>query len=282
MPKVSDSTIYNWVIYKITNPLKNVYIGQSSSFDERLSKYKRGNCKGQNLLYWSIKHFGWEKHKIEIIETLAGTQAQINEREIYNIAKYKSNRLRYAKKEGLNLTDGGQANRTCKLTEKEVLQIIKRLNKGELVRDIIKSYPHIKKQETLFAIRRGKTWGHLFHLISLPNKLSKKQIEEIYYKLWDGYTLQTDLEKEYNISEGVLYAIKHRLRNYSKHLPDVKEKPKKIWRQLREETLEEIYEMIKQEIPYRIITEKYGTCKMTITKIKKYYGKTNRESKLKN
>ena len=55
-------------IYKITNLInKKVYIGQSTNIKKRWSDYKRLNCKGQPLLYRSLKKYGVENHKFEII-----------------------------------------------------------------------------------------------------------------------------------------------------------------------------------------------------------------------
>jgi len=56
-------------IYKITNLInKRIYIGQSSDILKRFKQYhKLQNCKTQTLLYRSLKKYGVENHKFEII-----------------------------------------------------------------------------------------------------------------------------------------------------------------------------------------------------------------------
>jgi group I intron endonuclease len=55
-------------IYKITNPNGKIYIGQSTNIQKRFYRYKRLECKGQIKLYNSLKKYGWDAHKTEIIE----------------------------------------------------------------------------------------------------------------------------------------------------------------------------------------------------------------------
>jgi group I intron endonuclease len=55
-------------IYKITNPKNKIYVGQSLNVFDRWETYKRLNCKGQTKLYNSLKKYGFENHKFEILE----------------------------------------------------------------------------------------------------------------------------------------------------------------------------------------------------------------------
>ena len=68
-------------IYKITNPTNKIYIGQSVDIKHRTKQYKNLNVKSQPAIYNSIKKYGWEKHKFEIIEQC--TLELLNEREVY-------------------------------------------------------------------------------------------------------------------------------------------------------------------------------------------------------
>ncbi len=68
-------------IYKITNPNNKTYIGQSLNIDLRWKDYNYLRCKGQPKLHNSLKKYGYENHKFEILEEC--TSDQLNERETY-------------------------------------------------------------------------------------------------------------------------------------------------------------------------------------------------------
>jgi group I intron endonuclease len=68
-------------IYKITNPNGRIYIGQSTNINRRWNSYKRLNCKDQISLYNSLKKYGPENHKFEILEECENDL--LDEREIY-------------------------------------------------------------------------------------------------------------------------------------------------------------------------------------------------------
>jgi group I intron endonuclease len=79
-------------VYKITSPSGKVYIGQTTNLNRRMSSYKGGFCKQQPRLYNSILKYGWENHKVEILEGLAydDIQSDLDELEIYWIKQYDS------------------------------------------------------------------------------------------------------------------------------------------------------------------------------------------------
>lgn len=54
-------------IYKITNPKKKIYIGQSIDIDRRWRDYKNLNCDKQPKIYNSLVKYGVENHIFEII-----------------------------------------------------------------------------------------------------------------------------------------------------------------------------------------------------------------------
>lgn len=76
-------------IYKITSPKDKVYIGQSIDIERRWKKYySKLDCKGQVLLYRSLKKYGVENHKFEVIITCSEDELDELERyyqEIYNV-----------------------------------------------------------------------------------------------------------------------------------------------------------------------------------------------------
>ena len=90
-------------IYKITSPSNKIYIGQSIDIITRIKHYKLLYCKAQRHLYASIKKYGWEKHKIEIIEECL--ESELNKKEIYYIALFQT----FNSKQGMNLQSGGGA-----------------------------------------------------------------------------------------------------------------------------------------------------------------------------
>ena len=55
-------------IYKITNPINKIYIGQTIDVNKRKNTYKKYGCPNQILLHNSIKKYGWDMHNFEILE----------------------------------------------------------------------------------------------------------------------------------------------------------------------------------------------------------------------
>lgn len=68
-------------IYKITSPSNRVYIGQSMDVLHRIYQYNRLFCKKQPKLYNSLKKYGSENHKFEVIEECI--KENLNEREAF-------------------------------------------------------------------------------------------------------------------------------------------------------------------------------------------------------
>lgn len=68
-------------IYKITSPSFKIYIGQSINFNKRLTYYKNGAKPYQRKIYNSLKKYGFNTHKIEILEECL--ESQLNDRERY-------------------------------------------------------------------------------------------------------------------------------------------------------------------------------------------------------
>lgn len=91
-------------IYKITSPSNKIYIGQSRDFERRIHFYKSVTCKSQTLLYNSLKKYGFENHKIEIIHECS--IEELDNLEIYYVDLYNS----FNSDNGLNLKEGGGSN----------------------------------------------------------------------------------------------------------------------------------------------------------------------------
>jgi len=98
-------------IYKITNPIGKIYIGQSTNLEKREDDYIKLRCNKQPKLYNSLKKYGWKQHVFEIIEKCS--LEQLNEREIYWGFKYN-----VLSEDGLNLRLG-DANGKCSQETKD-------------------------------------------------------------------------------------------------------------------------------------------------------------------
>lgn len=66
-------------IYKITNPLGQVYIGASKNVVKRIAEYKRLHCHGQTKILQSLKDHGINNHTFEIVETCSFEDLSIRE-----------------------------------------------------------------------------------------------------------------------------------------------------------------------------------------------------------
>jgi len=103
-------------IYKITNPIGRVYIGQSINIEKRkwcYSKYQ--NCKPQTLLYRSLLKYRWEAHRFEILQQCEPNQ--LNPLEVYYSELYQSCNPKY----GLNIRQcGGSKGKLSDETRKKI------------------------------------------------------------------------------------------------------------------------------------------------------------------
>jgi group I intron endonuclease len=110
-------------IYKITNPEGKIYIGYTTNFVKRQSFYKLNKGKGQTKLYDSINKWGWDIHKIEIIEECHKDYLKFKEK--YWIEYYNSN------SDGLNSNNGGGGVLTHTSKTKNLISEKGKTNKGK-------------------------------------------------------------------------------------------------------------------------------------------------------
>jgi len=68
-------------IYKIINPIGEIYVGQSKNILSRWSSYRNNRCKNQRLIFQSLQEYGFKNHIFEIIEECS--IEDLNERERY-------------------------------------------------------------------------------------------------------------------------------------------------------------------------------------------------------
>lgn len=97
------------VIYKITSPTGRLYIGKTYHLAGRIASYKHDLKKERytTVLFHSLKKYGWDAHKLEVIEDLA--DELLEEREIFWIAELKT--YRPENENGMNMTHGGEGHR---------------------------------------------------------------------------------------------------------------------------------------------------------------------------
>jgi group I intron endonuclease len=144
-----SSDIKKWTIYKITNPIGQVYVGCTSSFHRRYNDYKAltNSIKKQRLLYNSLIVYGVDKHSIEVIEEFENTHLYAQGKEIFWIRTNVCNYNKWPEYNGLNLTNGGAGNKGMVITteaklkisnagkgrklSKEHIESIRRANKGK-------------------------------------------------------------------------------------------------------------------------------------------------------
>ena len=97
------------IIYKIKSPSNKVYIGKTYNLRKRINGHKSHSKKGfKHILYNSIRKYGWDLHKLEVIEEIA--DELMNEREMYWIKEFNTYYLNNS--QGMNMTLGGDGQRS--------------------------------------------------------------------------------------------------------------------------------------------------------------------------
>lgn len=141
-------------IYKITSPSGKMYIGQSVDINRRLKSYRSCLCKEQVFLFNSIKKYGWEFHKFEIIK-------ECNPDELNVLEKYYVDMFNTFNSEiGMNLRDGGGSKGTMSESSKEKMSKSRANWKHSEESKIKISESHkkiIKSKEWCENISKGKT-----------------------------------------------------------------------------------------------------------------------------
>lgn len=107
---LSPTEIRPWYIYKLTNPSGNIYIGKTYNLKGRMSNYKyiAGRVTSQRILANSLRKYGFENHKLDIIEQFNSNQDDANSKEMFWIRSHMSNINKWRDGVGMNLTNGGE------------------------------------------------------------------------------------------------------------------------------------------------------------------------------
>lgn len=204
-------------VYEIVNTVnQKKYIGITNNVEERFKYHKKeykSNKEPSKVLYLAIKKHGIENFKFNILEENL-TIAEAKAREVALIAEYKT----LSHEHGYNVTKGGdyrnnqgERNNTTILTEKEVLDIIKRRENGEKGTEVYKDYPQLKYY-SFQKVWLGDNWSYLQNKKSIVivkgnAKLSATQVKQIKGMIANG-TNGTLIQSLYNISYRDLWRIK--------------------------------------------------------------------------
>ena len=164
-------------IYKITSPSGKIYIGQSSNINRRMIEHKY-NSKTKNLkLYSSIRKYGLENHKIEVI-FLSNDIDEKNKMESFFINQFDSieNGLNHV--DVINNTIGFFSGK--KHTEENVLKIKQRMSGYKPVNAIKKRMKKVfcgytnKFYDSISECARDLNVSHAY----ISNQLNGKMINK--------------------------------------------------------------------------------------------------------
>jgi len=189
-------------IYKITNPVGAVYIGQSVNCVVRLTRYKCLACSRQPKIYASLNKYGVENHTYEIVYHLPKDVSKdvMNNYEEFFVSQYKDCGFSM-----LNLTGGGHKNQDLHESTREKLRKAATGKKHWLGRK--------HTQETKDKIRAGNT-GQKFTKerlknmsYSAPAKLSYSIAEEIRSIYKNTGKTQKEISLMYGVTQSNIYKI---------------------------------------------------------------------------
>ena len=164
------------IIYKVINLINNkIYIGKTTQkLNIRINQHKYDAFKNnkKSYFYKSIRKYGWDNFKWEIIDN-ALSERDLNDKEVHWISYYDSNNSDI----GYNLTNGGDGSvgykpsketmrkkhenpTSAKLTIKQVAHIKKLLITGEYSQYKIAEMFNVTR-ETIKCIKTGNSWSYV-------------------------------------------------------------------------------------------------------------------------
>lgn len=118
-------------IYKLTSPNNKIYIGQTLHLNKRFISHKKDSIRKDGLLQKSIKKYGFDSYKIEILDEVKVENLDSAEQFYIAICNsfYKKN------KNGLNLTLGGNGCRGATQTQETKDKRAAAIKKAALTED---------------------------------------------------------------------------------------------------------------------------------------------------
>lgn len=148
-------------IYKIISPTNRIYIGQSINIEVRFNGYKKYNTNAQPRLYASLKKYGIENHKFEII-----TECEIEQ--LNELERYYQDLYSVLDKNGLNCRLTGSKDRSGKHSEETKLKM------SEAGKGRIHSEEHKRKNsESQKGNQRAKGYKHTEEALKKMSEANK-------------------------------------------------------------------------------------------------------------
>ena len=211
-------------IYRITSPSGRLYIGKSYNLKNRTNRYKNLLCNNQKLLYASLRKYGFDNHKFEILLSIPCQEFFLNELEILFIKIFNS--FNGKNKFGMNLTTGGEgtAGRIVSVETRRKMSIssMGKRNSPESIEKMRKSLTGRKASaETIIKLRNrpytqehknnigAKLKGHIV-TEETRSKISKSLFEPILVTSKDGIVREYESQREYSILHGIRESSIHR------------------------------------------------------------------------
>lgn len=159
MLNVTKNDIRDWQVYKLENPSGSIYVGITCNMYLRFNKYKNGKCQYQKVLYNSIKKHGFDNHKLEILDSFKSNFYYASGKEMFWIRSYMSNVSKYPSINGMNLTDGGEGNVGCVVSEEtRKKQSLAKIGKPSKLKGIARWDDENKKRIAAHFKQCGYSW----------------------------------------------------------------------------------------------------------------------------
>lgn len=110
-------------IYTITSPSNKVYVGQSINIESRKNNYTILRCKRQPRIYNSLKKYGFDAHKFEVVLYL---NDDTNQKIIDYWEQFFMDHYRNEGFELMNIREGGSKGKLSEETKQKLSEISKK------------------------------------------------------------------------------------------------------------------------------------------------------------
>ena len=190
-------------IYKITSPSNKVYIGQSVNIKNRISKYKKDNCKSQTILYNSIIKYGWENHVFEIL-------CECKIEQLNELERYYQDLYSVISENGMNCSLTTTSTKSGRLSDKTI-QKLKSLKVKESTKEKMRNrvLTDCHKEKISISLTGRKVSQYTKDKISKSNK-GKKRSQECIVKLKNRYISDEEKHRLKNLNIGKKLSKEHK------------------------------------------------------------------------